>query len=169
MKTFVLNNARKILKEKEKIEKKLDIKIYVKGKKIEIKGTEINEYLAGWILEALEAGFPIEDAFLLTEQDCMLEKILIKNLTKRENLTQVRARIIGKKRKTLDLIEELSDCLITLHDNIVYIIGRTDDIKKAINAITKIIHGSKQSSVYAYLEKQRKIYHREDLGLKDNF
>jgi len=169
MKTFVLNNTRKILKEKKRIENKLNIKISGKGKKIEIKGDEISEYLACLILEALEAGFSLEDAFLLTEQDCMLEKILIKNLTRRKNLTQIRARIIGKKRKTLDLIEELSDCSIMLHDNIVYIIGRTEDIKKAINAITKIIHGSKQSSVYAYLEKQRKIYHPEDLGLKDKF
>ncbi|MBM3233860.1 hypothetical protein FJZ19_02070 [Candidatus Pacearchaeota archaeon] len=166
MKILVLENAGKILRERKKIEKNLDVKITGKGKKIEIKGSEIDEYVACCILEAIEAGFSIENSIALKEQDYLLEKIQIKNLTKRKNLSQVRARIIGKNGKTLDLIEELSDCFIVLHANIVYIIGRAEDIKKAINAITKIIHGSKQSSVYSYLEKQKKIYHPEDLGLK---
>lgn len=169
MKILFLNNARKILRQKRKIEAKLDVKIFKKGDRIEIKGSEIEEYVAQNVIESIEAGFSIETALLLTEQDYMLEKIDIKNLTKRKNLIEIKARIIGKEGKTIELLSELSNCYIKLHGNIIYIIARTDEIKKAVNAISKIIQGSKQSSVYSYLEKQRKIYRDEDLGLKDKF
>lgn len=165
MKTFLLHTG-KILKSKNIIERKLKVKIEIKGKNLIIKGEEINEYLACSILEALELGFPLNEALLLLDQNFILEKIEIKNLTKRRNLSEIRARIIGTKGKTKQLIEELSDCFIVLHENTIAIIGEADKIKNCIQALIKIIQGSKQSSVYAYLERQRRIFHPGDLGLK---
>ena len=93
----------------------------------------------------------------------MLEDIYIKSITKRRNLKLVKARIIGKDGMTLRLLSELSDCEVVLHENIVSIIGKADKIKIAINAITSLIQGSKQSNVYSYLEKARKIERDDDV------
>ena len=163
---IISNTARKILANKKKIEKALEIKLTVKGNKIRAEGEQIDEFISSQIFEAIDAGFAVKIALLLADQEYLLEKIYIKNFTKRENLTLIRARLIGKHGQTRELLEELSNCFIKVHDNCVYIIGRAQDIKNAMNSVTKIIQGSKQSSVYAYLEKQRKITREDDLGLK---
>ena len=169
MKTLFLKNIKKTLKEKKKFEAKLGVKIAGGGRNLTVEGGEVEEYLACLILEAVELGFSVEKSLLLTEPDYILEKIDIKNYTKRQNLAQIRARIIGRKGETKELIEELSDCHMALTNNTVGVIGRVENIKNCINAVVKLIRGSKQASVYAYLERQRRIYHPEDLGLKDKF
>lgn len=166
---IISNTTRKILANKKKIENSLDINLTIKGNKIRAEGEQINEFISSQIFEAIDAGFPVKTALLLADQEYLLEKIYIKNFTKRENLALIRARLIGKHGQTRELLEELSNCFIKVHDNCIYIIGRAEDIKNAMNSVTKIIQGSKQSSVYAYLEKQRKITREDDLGLKDKF
>lgn len=159
---------KEVMKNKKKIEETLNIKISSKGKTLIISGGQTDEYIAREIFDAVEAGFPIKIALLLAEPDYILEKINIKNLTKRQNLGLIRARIIGKEGGTIELLGKLSDCFLKLRDNVIYIIGYMENIKIARNAVEKLIQGSKQSSVYAYLEKQRKVGLPEDLGLKEN-
>ena len=159
----------KIRQNKDKIEKALNVKISISGKNVSIDGDSLDEYVASQVLEALDLGFTTDEALLLAEEDCILEKINIKDLTKRHDLPRIRARIIGTKGKTKEIIENLSDCAVCLKDNCVGIIGTADNIKKTIKAIISIIQGSKQSKVYAYLERERakeKIKLSEDLGLK---
>jgi rRNA processing protein Krr1/Pno1 len=45
-------------------------------------------------------------------------------------------------------------------------VGLVEKIKEAVVAIKSLIKGSKQSSVFYYLEKARKKSVSEDLGLK---
>ena len=78
----------------------------------------------------------------------------------------IKARIIGKKGKTLKLLCKLSECHITLHNNTVSIICKSEKIKETITAIKNLIKGSKQGNVYSFLERQRKKHEPEDLGLK---
>ena len=163
---IITNNTRKIKINQKKIESSLNIKLNIKGRKIIAEGEQINLFIAEKVFEAIEAGFSVRIALFLANEDYLLEKLSIKNLTKRKNLNQVRARLIGKHGETRELLEELSDCFIKIHGNEVYIIGRVENIKSAINSVQRIIQGSKQSSVYSYLEKQRKIYREDDLGLK---
>ncbi len=40
-------------------------------------------------------------------------------------------------------------------------------IKDAEHAVKSLISGAKQSKVYSYLEKARKRFHPEDLGLRE--
>ncbi|MBU3913523.1 MAG: hypothetical protein KKB21_01035 [Nanoarchaeota archaeon] len=166
MKTFILKNIKKVYENKSLFEKKLSIKITIDGRRLTMNGNEFNEFIARSVFDAIEMGFPIETALLLKEEDHILEKIEIKNLTRRSNLREVRARVIGAEGRTKALIEELSDCQISLHENEVGVIGEAESIRTCLRAIAMLIQGSKQSSVYAYLEKQRKILHPSDLGLK---
>jgi len=168
MKNFILKNIKKVYENKNLLEKKLSVKINIEGRRLSIHGNEVDEFVASGVFDAIEMGFDIETALLISEQDYILEKIEIKNLTKRHNLAEVRARIIGTDGRTKALIEELSDCHIVLHDNKVGIIGESETIRTCMHAIKSIIHGSKQANVYAYLEKQRKILHPSDLGLRVN-
>ena len=169
MKNFYIEKIGKILKNKNKLESKLKVKLSMRGRNIEVKGKEIDEFIASRIIKALDMGFDLEIALLLKNEEFVEEEMDIKNFTKRHNLGQIRARIIGKEGRTLELISELSECYIKLHENIVSIIGQPDKIKIARNAIKKIIQGSKQSSVYTYLEKSRNKPELEDLGLKNKF
>jgi len=166
MKILITESSRRIKENKEILEKKFKVKIFIKGRQVSIEGEEVDEFVGEKALEAINLGFDIETTFLLLEPDCLLEKVEIKNLTQRTNLKEVRARLIGKQGRTKQLIEELSECYISIHDSEVGVIGQSDRIKNCIQAVTKIIQGSKQSSVYAYLERQRTIIHPSDLGLK---
>jgi len=168
MKNFILKNIKKVYENKSLLEKKLSVKINIEGRKLSIHGNEIDEYIASSVFDAIEMGFDIETSLLISEQDYVLEKIEIKNLTNRHNLSEVRARIVGTDGRTKALIEELSDCHIVLHDNEVGIIGESETIRTCIHAVKSIIQGSKQANVYSYLEKQRKIMHPSDLGLRIN-
>ncbi|WP_289460329.1 KH domain-containing protein, partial [Klebsiella pneumoniae] len=81
-------------------------------------------------------------------EDFILEKIPIKSHSRRANLSQVRGRIIGTKRRALDQLEGLTNCQIILHDNTLGIIGDIQDVKKASFALKKLIRGSNHSKVY---------------------
>jgi len=166
MKTLTLTKPKKVSENRIVLEKKLHVKIEVDGRRVTINGNEIDEYLTLKVIDALELGFLAETALLIAEDDFIFEKIEIKNLTKRHNLEEVRARVIGKEGRTKELVEELSECYICVSGNEVGIIGPAETIKNCMHAVSSLIQGSKQSSVYAYLEKQRKIMHPSDLGLK---
>ena len=130
---------------------------------------DIKNFLERYKLHIDNAKFKV----LKTEKDHYSnkgEKINIKDITKRHDLNRVRARIIGTKGKTKELIENLSNCLISLHDNTVGIIGRAEEIKTCMQALISLIQGSKQSKVYSFLERKRaeeKKAEFEDLGLKE--
>ena len=168
MQEIYSENTGKILQNRKKLERTLQVKITNKGKILFVEGKAEDEYTAIQVIESMNLGFTADKALLLTE-DFLLEKINIKDVTKRHDLKRVRGRIIGTKGKTKKTIENLTDCFISLQDNTVGIIGRAEDIEKAMQALTSIIRGSKQSKVYSYLERERskeKLEMNEDLGLK---
>jgi len=155
MERIYVKNIRKIIKNKKEIQDKLNVKLDIKKNYVEISGKKIDEYIATKIFEAIDLGFSVPQALILTDENYMFEKINIKELS-HKNPRVVRGRIIGTHRKTLDTIEKISNCKLVLHDNILGIIGNTEDMHSTIQAVYSLIRGSKQSNVYKYLEKQRK-------------
>ena len=145
---------RKILQYKKKIQSTLKIKLAVKGNIMQIDGDPANELIARDIIEAIGMGFPIEQALDLKNEEFTFQKIPIKSISKRHDLSQVRARVIGRERGVLQNIEFLTNCDIVLHDNSVGIIGHNEDVKKAAYAMRKLIAGSKHANVYMYLEDE---------------
>jgi len=57
-------------------------------------------------------------------------------------------------------LHDLSNCLIVVKENQVGIIGKSEDIDFARQAVVSMIHGSKQGNVYAYLEKSHRYKKR---------
>jgi len=165
MKIILSEKIRRILKNKEELEKVLGIKILIQEKGLSIEGKAEDEYVAEKVIDALNFGFPFSEALLIKKEDLMFEQINIKEFTRRHDMESVRARIIGKRGRTLRALQELTKCYFELKDNIVGIIGNPEYIKNAQEAIISLTKGTKQANVYAFLEKHQ-IQPVIDLGLK---
>lgn len=163
---IIVRNVKEIKKNLSVLEKKLNVKITLKGKKVIFEGDKVDEFISSRVLQAMGANFPMEEAVLLIDENYMLEEINIKEVTRKTDMPRIKSRLIGQKGRTLELLEELANCYLRLNDNVVSIIGSSDNIKITLNAVKSLINGSKQSNVYSYLEKQRKVVMPGDLGLK---
>jgi KH domain-containing protein len=166
MKTIISEKLPRIIKNKKKLEKELNVKITNRGKEVFINGTSENEYLSEKVIDALNFGFPFSACMSIKKDDFIFEIFNIKDYSKRHDLKTIRARIIGKGGKTLKVLSDLSNCYIELKNNEIGIIGSPLDIENAHNAVVSIIKGAKQTNVYGYLEKH-KIKNISDLGLKN--
>ena len=153
METIICENQTELRKERKLLEKKLNVKITIKGKQINVEGPSLDEYEAILIIDALSLGFSVDNALLLKEDDIIFERFQIKDFTKRRNLKIVKGRVIGTHGKTKKTIEKIADCRIKIKDNTIGIIGHAESIEYARIAIANIIRGSKQTNAYKYLER----------------
>lgn len=170
MESFYLKKVRELQKEKANLEKKLDISIAIKGRKVLIEGAPENEYEASIVLEAIQFGFSAKKAMSLLDENMVFRKIPIKPFTRRKNMKEVRGRIIGKEGKTKQTIEQIANCDMLINEitNEVGLIGSADEIDEATTALTNLIRGTKQANVYRFLERinAKKKSLPDDLGLK---
>jgi len=155
----------RIVRNRKKLEKELEVKITNRGKEVFLEGMPEKEYEAEKVIESINFGFPYSHAILIKEEGFVLEILNIKEYTKRKDLATIRARIIGKNGKTLKTLSELTKCFFELKDNNVGIIGDSERIQNAQEAIISLVKGTKQSNVYSFLEK-RQPKPIIDLGLK---
>jgi len=158
METLHLDQTAEIRRNLAELERTLKVKIKIVGKKVTIEGEPMNEYEAVQIFEAMGLGFSSREALQLKDEDMIFRIIALKDFTRRKDLREVRARVIGAKGQTKRVIEEISGCKIVVkEDNLIGIIGHSESIDAAITAITNIIKGTKQANAYRYLEKMNKI------------
>lgn len=172
MRTLNVENLNKIKKAVPIIENKTRAKIsFLKPQgKIGVKGNELNEFLVTKVLEAVDFGFDVDDALLLTRENFVLEFVDIKEHTRRKNLKDVRARVIGSNGKAKKTIQELTGCIIVINENKVGIISDVEHADAVVQSIILLIQGTKHGNVFAYLEKQNinlRNFDSEDLGLKE--
>ncbi|MEM3091271.1 MAG: hypothetical protein QXX55_02205 [Candidatus Pacearchaeota archaeon] len=165
MKKLICGSFKKIIKEKEKLENILKVKITNRGKEIYISGNAEDEYVAEKVIDAIEFGFPFSLAILLKVEDYVFEVLNLKDYTKRKDFKVIRSRIIGTKGKTIKNLDLLTKCYIKLKGNLIGILGDPEYIKTAQTALISLIHGSKQANVYSYLEKHQPV-DIFDFGLK---
>jgi len=166
MKTIISEKFPRILKNKKRLESKLNIKILNRGKEVQIDGKPEEEYIAEKVIDALNFGFPFSIAISIKEENLEFEILNIKDHTTRKDLERVRARIIGEGGKTLKTLNQLTKCNFELKDNQVAIIGAPEYIENAQESKISIIKGAKQSNVYSHLEKNQ-LKPVLDLGLKE--
>ena len=169
MQKIYVENIKEVLRNKNKLEKELEIKMKYKGKDVFVDGKAEKEFIAIEVLKAINLGFSVNSALMLKQENFILQTINIKDVTKRNDLKTIKSRIIGTHGKTLKTLKNLTDCNLSLQDNQIGIIGDIEEIADAIQAITSIIQGSKQSNVYGKLEKQRKRRRLENNSVSLNF
>lgn len=166
MKKIICEKAIRIVKNKDNLEKELNVKIGINGKEISFSGKPENEYIAEQVIEALNLGFPFSDALKIKKENILFEILNIKEYAHQKDFERIRGRIIGKDGRALKTISNLSDCNIELSGNRLGIIGDCENIRHVEEACKLLIKGSKHANVYAYLEKHQAepIF---DLGLKE--
>ena len=163
MRTFNFPKTVELRRTRANLEKKLNIKITITGHKVSITSkNSLDEYSASIILDAINFGFSTDKALLIKEEEMLFRLINIKDFTRKKNLKEVRARIIGTKGKTLKTIEDIADCELLLKENTLGIIGSTKSVDIALTALKNLIKGTKQSNVYHYLEKVNKAKKEEE-------
>lgn len=165
-----IENIRKVKKTIPLIENKIKIKFTFGKEGIKIKGTELNEFLTEEIVRAIDFGFDPEDALLLTNQDFILKFIDIKSNTSRNNLKDVRARIIGRNGKAKKTIENLSEGILAIKDNTIGLIVDSEHLDTTTQAIISLLHGTKHGTIFSYLERQNRTIRQidqDDLGLTE--
>jgi len=166
MKTIYCEKLLRITKNKKKLKKILNVKITNRGKEVSVNGNAKDEYTAEKVIDALNFGFPYQDAISIKTEDKEFEILNIKEYTKSHNLERVRARIIGKAGRALKTLSKLSKCSFELKDNKLGIIGYPEKLKLAQESAMSLIKGTKHSNVYQFMEKnqQKPVV---DFGLKE--
>ena len=110
------------------------------------------------IVRAIGRGFSPDSAARLFSDDVYFELVDIHDFTgkSRERQRQVTARLIGTEGKTRRIIEEQTGCTLAIYGHTVGIIGELESIGTAKAAVEMILGGAEHSSVYRYLENQRR-------------
>jgi len=169
MRNIIVENMRKVKKAIPLIENKVKVKIGFNRNGVSISGAELNEYLVEKVISAVDFGFDVEDALLLMRDNFVFEFIDVKEHTRRKNLRDVRARLIGTGGKARKTIENLTGSVLVIQGNRVGLIVDSEHLDVTVQAIESLIQGAKHGNVFARLEKQnvaRRRFDSEDLGLK---
>lgn len=156
MKIIYPKDISRIVQNKRILEKRLNVKIFIKDSEVSIDGAAVDEYIAEKVIDSLGFGFPLKFSLLIKdEENYEFEVINIKDFTKRKDLQSVRARIIGQGGRALRTLAQLTKCYFELKDNNIGIIGDVNYIKNAQDSLISLIKGTKHANVYSYLEKHQ--------------
>jgi ribosomal RNA assembly protein len=71
-------------------------------------------------------------------------------------IRRIKGRVIGQGGKTRKNIEELTDTYVTIMGNTISIIGELENQQIALSAIIRLLKGAEHSTVYRYLNDQRR-------------
>lgn len=76
-------------------------------------------------------------------------------------IRRLKGRVIGQGGKTRRNIEELTSTFITIFGNTIGIIGELENQQVALTAIIRLLKGAEHSTVYRYLNEQRRKLKRQ--------
>lgn len=118
------------------------------------------------LVKAVGRGFSPHRAYRLLDDDEYLEVIELGDFIgkKGDQLTRVRARLIGSNGKTRRIIEELTGAYMSVHGSTVSLIGNSIQLPIAKTAVEMILRGSEHATVYRYLERSRSTLRIAEMG-----
>jgi len=151
---------------KQKLQDESESKIAIDDGIVTITGDDaIKLFAAHQIVRAIARGFNPEIAFNLLKQDYVLEVISLRDVVgqNQKQLERVRSRLIGAKGKSRRVLEDLTQCYICVYGKTVSIIGDSEDIVYAHQAISMLVGGAMHRTVYKYLEKTMKERHLQSM------
>jgi ribosomal RNA assembly protein len=114
-------------------------------------------YSAREVVKAVARGFSPENSLLLLKNDYVFEIINLPDLVKsKPAMMRLKGRVIGHEGKSRRIIEEMTDCVISVYGKTIGIIGRVENVDVARTAVDMLLEGSPHANVYKWLEKKRK-------------
>ena len=119
----------------------------------------LREWKALDIVKAIGRGFNPRYAVALLKEDYALTIIDLYEIFRHKDsdVKRVKSRIIGESGKAWQTIEDLTNTKMSVYGRTIGIIGLEDDIVLCEQAISMLIKGAQHQSVYAFLERGRKI------------
>lgn len=119
------------------------------------KGDALKANITANVVQAIARGFSPLNATLLYEENFQFIVISLREFAKAgsRRIDQIKSRVIGSGGKTRKLIEELTSTHISVYGDTVSILGDYVSVEFAKEALNMLINGSKQRTVYTYLER----------------
>ncbi len=152
---------------KQELELETNTKIEVDSKEgdITLSGPEaIDLYAVREMIRAIGRGFNPDIARLLLKQDYAFEMITLNDYSKQKtHLLRLKGRVIGQDGKARKTVEDLTECFISVYGKTISLIGRVETIGVARRAVESLLAGSPHSSVYKWLEKQRRETKKKEI------
>jgi ribosomal RNA assembly protein len=136
--------------------------VEIKDAKDPLKGMRARE-----VIQAIARGFSPEKAIRLMDDELlMFETIDLSNIARTEkDLQRIRGRIIGKRGRTREIFEALTNVRVSVYGKTVCLIGYSEQNAVARKGIDMLLEGSSHGPVYKFLEKQKSELKRAELGL----
>jgi ribosomal RNA assembly protein len=147
---------------KRKIEEETKVKIQVQQDgtiRVEYNSENPESYFkVRRIADAISSGFSGEDALRLLDDKLVLKIIDLRDFAGESSsrLKILKGRIIGKDGKVWKKVEKLSGAKLALYNYTLGIIGEEESCEIAFKTILKILKGAQFSTVFKFLESQRK-------------
>ena len=155
---------------KKEIEESTNTKLNIDSKEgdIFVSGEDaLGLYTAREIIKAIGRGFNPDVAKLLLKQDYIFEVVDVSEFVKsNEAMIRLKGRVIGKDGKSRKLIEELTECNISVFGKTIGIIGLPESAANARQAVESLLRGSTHANVYKWLEaRRRELKRRSIMGM----
>lgn len=164
-------------KVKSRIEKICGVKLEIDSEygnvtiKNAAKPEEMLPFKAVEMVTAIAKGFSPQKADRLVHEDIMLYVQDLKEFAGKSSnsLQRIKGRIIGVDGKARRIMEQLSGAYISVYGHSVAMIGNSEEIRLASEAIVMLAKGSMHKSVYNMLEQARRRAKLERIKLwEDN-
>lgn len=150
--------TKKTIEERSKVHLIIDSKLG----EVQIDDTETADPLMGLktenIIQAIGRGFSPEHALKLLDDDAYFLLFDLRDYVgkKETHIKRVKARIIGRKGRTKQILEEMTNSVISVYGHTISVITTIEYIETIKSAIEMVISGSKHSTVYRFLERKRR-------------
>ncbi|MFX0107043.1 MAG: pre-rRNA-processing protein PNO1 [Candidatus Hodarchaeota archaeon] len=110
------------------------------------------------IIRAMARGFSPKNALTLIDEDARLIIISLREVvgSSASQLKRVAGRIIGENGRTRRVIEQITECKISIYGRTVGIIGYDPGLDYARKAIDMLIQGAPHGAVYSMLERAKR-------------
>lgn len=156
---------------RKKIERLTDIKLEIDSETGDIHYNEsdienpLKIFQIENIIKAIGRGFSPDHALILLNEDMDLFIFDIHDYVGKRpsHVHRLKSRIIGRNGKTRTVLEELTQCYISVYGHTITIIGNILSIDICKKAIDKLLSGSKHATVYHYVEGSMKKLRNENL------
>lgn len=119
-------------------------------------GDPIKALRVAEVIKAIGRGFSPQNAFQLLDDDFLILAVISLSHLSPKTLNRVKGRVIGRNGKTRQTIENLAEVTISVYGKTISLIGYSNQIKTASEALAMLIHGAPHSSVYSFLERRRR-------------
>jgi len=127
-------------------------------------------FISREVVLATGRGFNPEISLLLLKPDYVLEVIDIRDYSgkSKDTILRLKGRVIGREGKSRRLIEELSECYLSVYGKTISIIGTAEQAIVAKQAVELLLKGANHASVYKFLEKKRRDIKRNEVLMEDD-